>query len=42
MTKEPDKTNIETPTPRPRKIIIAMMPRWKKPIEVRVVGDLER
>jgi hypothetical protein len=30
---EPDKTNIETPMPSPRKIIIALIPRWKKPTE---------
>jgi len=33
MTKEPDKTTIETPTPSPRKIIIALLPRWKNPTE---------
>jgi hypothetical protein len=30
---EPDKTNIETPMPGPRKVIIALIPRWKKPTE---------
>jgi len=33
MTKERDKTNIETPKPGPMKIIIALMPRWKKATE---------
>jgi hypothetical protein len=33
MTKEPDKTNIETPKRSPRKVIIALIPRWKKPTE---------
>jgi hypothetical protein len=31
MTKEPDKTTIETPTPSPRKVIIALLPRWQNP-----------
>jgi hypothetical protein len=30
MTKEPDKKNVETPNPSPRKVIIALLPRWKK------------
>jgi hypothetical protein len=30
MTKEPDKTSIETPKLGPRKVIIALLPRWKK------------
>jgi hypothetical protein len=30
---EADKTNIETPKPSPRKVIIALIPRWKKPTE---------
>jgi hypothetical protein len=33
MTNEPDKTNIETPKPSPRNVIIAFMPRWKNPKE---------
>ena len=33
MTKEPDKTKIQTPKPSPRKVIIALIPRWKKPTE---------
>ena len=31
MTKEPAKTNPEPPKPSPRKVIIALLPRWKKP-----------
>jgi hypothetical protein len=33
MTSEPDKTSIEPPQPSARKVIIALMPRWKKPAE---------
>jgi len=33
MTKEPDKTKIQTPKPSPRKFIIALIPLWKKPTE---------
>ena len=30
---EPVKMNIETPKVSPRKVIIALIPRWKKPTE---------
>jgi hypothetical protein len=30
---EADKTNIEAPKPSPRKVIIVLIPRWKKPTE---------
>jgi hypothetical protein len=33
MTKEPDKTKIQTPKPSPRKFIVALIPRWKKRTE---------
>jgi len=33
MTKEPDKTKTQTPKSSPRKVIIALIPRWKKPTE---------
>jgi len=35
MTKEPSKTNPEPGKPSPRKIVIALLPRWKKPVDER-------
>jgi 5-methylcytosine-specific restriction endonuclease McrA len=32
MTKEPSKTNPEPGKPSPKKIVIALLPRWNKPV----------